>query len=132
VPLRVPLPEARIAVVTAAGVHVAGQRPFDMQDPDGDPTVREIPGNVDTRNLRITHDYYDHSAADRDINCVFPIERLRELVAAGEVGAVAPRHVGMMGHIMGSHVERLVRDSATEVAAIMRSDGVHLVLATPG
>jgi hypothetical protein len=27
----------------------------------------------------VTHGHYDHRHADTDINCVFPIERLREL-----------------------------------------------------
>ena len=34
----------------------------------------------------ISDDYYNHSDADRDINCIFPIERLRELAAERVIG----------------------------------------------
>jgi len=130
--LRKPLCEARVAVVTAGGVHLATQPPFDMRDPEGDATFRVIPKDVDVRNLRITHDYYDHGAADQDVNCVFPIERLREFVTAGEIGEIAPRHVGMMGHLEGTQAERLVGTSAPAIADMFRADQVDLVLAVPG
>src|SRR5262249_50413115 len=83
--------EAAIGVVTTADVHLASDPAFDMDDEDGDPSVREIPSDVDPGLLTITHRYYDHRAADRDINVVLPLERLRELVDQGRVGAMAPR-----------------------------------------
>ena len=129
---RRPLAEARVAMVTAAGLHLADQPAFDMDDPEGDASYRLIPGDVDVSALTITHDYYDHSAADRDLNCVYPIERLRELTRAGELGEVAPRHVGMMGHLSGEQRARLVRETADEIAGIFEQDAVDLVLATPG
>ena len=46
----------------------------------------------------ISDDYYNHSDADRDINCIFPIERLRELAAEHIIADVAPHHYsGFMG-----------------------------------
>lgn len=131
-PLRRPLDEARLALVTTAGVHLASDPPFDMRNREGDASFRIIPGDVDVAALRITHDYYDHRAADRDINCVFPIERLRELIEAGQIGELAPRHIGMMGHILGAQRERLVRSSVGEIARLLCEDGVDAVLATPG
>jgi len=131
-PVRRPLPEARVALVTAGGVHLADQPPFDMANPDGDGSFRVIPRGVGPAELRITHDYYDHAAADRDTNCVLPLDRLEELARAGEIGAVAPRHVGMMGHLSGAALGVLVDRSAGEIAALFREDGVDLVLAVPG
>lgn len=127
-----PPAEARVGIVTAGGVHLADELPFDMVNKEGDASFRIVPGGVDVGQLRITHDYYDHGAADRDVNCVFPIERLRELATAGEIGEVAPRHVGMMGHLIGSQAERLVRRTAREMAEVFLADDVHLVLAVPG
>lgn len=129
---RRPQHQARVGIITAAGVHLAEQPPFDMNDPEGDASYRVIPGDADPQSLTITHDYYDHSAPDRDVNCVYPIERLRELADAGEVGEVAPRHVGMMGHIYGQQRSRLVRQTAREMADVFEQDAVDLVLATPG
>jgi len=131
-PARIPLSEARIALLTSAGVHLTGDRPFDMANPEGDATFRVIPGDTPLRDLTITHDYYDHRAADRDLNCVFPLERLRELAAARRIGRVAPRHIGTMGHILGAEERRLVTETAPAIARLLVEDGVDYVLAAPG
>lgn len=103
-----------------------------MHAHDGDASYRIIPGDADLARLTITHDYYDHAAADRDLNCVFPLERLAELVHEGVVGALAPRHVGMMGHILGRERLRLVTQTAPAIVELLRADDVDVVLATPG
>ena len=36
---------------------------------------------VDPADFQIHDSYYDHSDADRDINCIFPVQRLREMAA---------------------------------------------------
>ena len=38
----------------------------------------------------------------------------------------------MMGHIYGAQRERLIGQSAAEIAALLREDRVDAVLATPG
>ncbi|PYO55908.1 MAG: hypothetical protein DMD83_17200, partial [Candidatus Rokuibacteriota bacterium] len=78
-----PVKGSVVALVTTAGVHLESDPPFDMNDPEGDPSFREIPSDVDPRLLTITHNYYDHAAADRDINVVLPLGRLRELADEG-------------------------------------------------
>jgi D-proline reductase (dithiol) PrdB len=83
-------------------------------------------------SLMITHDYYDHADADRDINIVFPLELLREFAKERIIGRVADRHYGFMGHIIGPHVVTLINRTAPEVARKLREDGVDLVLLTPG
>jgi D-proline reductase (dithiol) PrdB len=103
-----------------------------MTNPEGDASFRVIPGDAAARDLTITHDYYDHRAADRDLNCVFPLERLHELARAGCIGRVAPRHIGTMGHILGDEERRLVGETAPAIARLLAADGVHYVLATPG
>jgi D-proline reductase (dithiol) PrdB len=130
-PLRRPLPEATIALVTTAGVHRRADPPFDMEDADGDPSYRVIPVGVPRNELTITHRYYDHTAADRDLNVVLPIDRLRELRDEGRVGGIGPRIYGFMGHIDGRHVRTLVDRTAPEVAERLVADGVDAVVLTP-
>src|SRR2546426_6046040 len=84
---RVPFHHGRIALVTAAGVHPRSAPPFDMENPRGDASFREIPGDVAASQVMITHDYYDHAAAGLDGNTVVPLERLREVAALGGRGA---------------------------------------------
>src|SRR5512137_51069 len=80
-----------IALVTTAGVHLIGQPPFDMDNPEGDASFREIPSSTPAGALTITHNYFDHRDADADINVILPIERLKELEAEGFIGRIARR-----------------------------------------
>jgi len=130
-PVTKPVKESLVALVTTAGVHLASDAAFDMDDADGDPSVREIPSDVDFRRLTITHRYYDHRAADRDINVVLPLERLHELVDEGRVGAMAPRAFSFMGHIDGRHVATLMERTAPMVAERLRTDRAEAVFVTP-
>jgi D-proline reductase (dithiol) PrdB len=63
---------------------------------------------------------------------VFPIERLRELAAAGWIGRAASRHIGAMGHILGAEERRLVAASGPAIARLLREDRVDYVVLVPG
>jgi D-proline reductase (dithiol) PrdB len=130
-PLAKPLSDSVIALVTTAGVHRRDDPPFDMDDADGDPSFRVIPNDSDRRELTITHKYYDHRAADRDLNVVLPLDRLRELEAERVVGGLARRAYSFMGHIDGRHVETLIEETAPDVARRLRADGADAVFLTP-
>jgi len=127
-----PLHESTVVIVTTSGVHHIDQEPFDMGDPFGDPSYRELKGAWAIDELRITHDYYDHSDADKDINIVFPIQRLKELAGEGVIGQVAETHYGLMGHIDGHHIPTLVQETGPEVASKCKSQRADIVLFTPG
>jgi len=121
----------RLALVTTGGVHLKSQKPFNMKDPAGDPTFREIPADTQTEDLTITHNYYDHADADKDVNIVFPIERVQELNQSNEIGDVNYRHFSFMGHIMHHHIKTLMKETAPRVAAALKSDEVDIVILTP-
>ena len=130
-PLRQPVAESVIALVTTAGVHLKSQEPFDMEDPDGDPSFRRIPTDTPRADLTITHKYYDHSAADRDINVVLPLDRMRELLTEKRIGGIASVAHGFMGHIDGPHLKTLMEKTAPEVARHLIKDRVDAVVITP-
>lgn len=129
--LKKPLSLCKVAVVTTAGIHHGEQKPFDMRDSDGDPTYRELDGTTIRSDFTITHDYYDHTDAERDLNIVLPLDRLDELAAEGLLGSISPRHFGFMGHIDGRHIPTLMEKSAPEVARKLKEDQVDLALLTP-
>ncbi len=56
-----------------------------------------LPGDFDVRNVRIKHGHYDSSDAEKDLNTVFPIDRLRELAEEGLIKAVSNKHIGFKG-----------------------------------
>jgi D-proline reductase (dithiol) PrdB len=131
-PVKKKLADSTIAVVTTAGIHHKRQKPFDMNDPDGDPTFRILDPVSIGSDYTITHDYYDHRNADRDINIVFPIDRLEEMKAAGFIGGISKRHFSFMGHITGPHILDLIENRAPRIVEMLREDRADAVLLTPG
>lgn len=126
-----PLRLAKLAVVTTSGIHHSHQQPFDMSDPGGDPSYRELNGATLFGDFRITHDYYDHGDARKDPNIVFPLDRLRELVEERILGSLAKTHYALMGHIDGRHIATLVEKTSKEIASRLKREQVDLVLLTP-
>lgn len=130
-PLRRPLKESRIAIVTSAGLHTPEQMGFDHSIKLGDQSFREIAGDVAVETLIESHksDSFDHAGVEADRNLVFPLDRLREMRAAGEIGDVNRRHFSFMGSIINPR--RLIEEIAPEVARRLRADGVDACLLTP-
>ena len=130
-PLRQPLAQARLALVTTAGLVMPGQAPFDESIKGGDCSFREIPGDADPRQLQDTHrsESFDHVGLQKDPNLAFPLERARELAARGRLGSVNRRHFSLMGSITAPG--RLIRDTAPVVAAALVDDAVDVALLVP-
>lgn len=130
-PLRKPLSEARVALVTTAGLRTPEQPDFDHSNKKGDPSFREIPNTIATQTLIESHRSYsfDHAAVQSDINLAFPLDRLRELETQGVLGELNHRHFSFMGSIVGPR--KLINETAPQVAQMLRADGVDVVLLTP-
>ena len=126
-PVTKPLEAMRVALVTAGGVHMRSQARFVVS---GDSSYREIPGDISSEHLMVTHGGYDNSDANRDINCMFPLDRLRELAEAGVIKEVAPTHVGLMGG--GGEVEVLAKVTGPAIARLLRAEHVDAVIMTAG
>jgi len=122
------LSKSTIAIVSAGGVHLRDQEPFNVADELGDLTYREIPPDVDSKQLMVTHHHYDHSDADQDINVVFPIDVLRELHGEGFVGGIANKHIGYMGYTqqLKAMYEGTAPEIANEIDKGSRADAVLL------
>lgn len=122
------LARSTIAIVTAGGVHLRDQEPFNIADELGDLGYRIISDEVESDQLMVTHHHYDHSDADRDINVVFPIDALRDLKAEGVIKDVAKKHVGYMGYTMQlkAMYEGTAREIANEIDKGSRADAVVL------
>ncbi|MFH1484991.1 MAG: glycine/sarcosine/betaine reductase selenoprotein B family protein, partial [Chloroflexota bacterium] len=97
-PLSKPLEKCRVALIGSSGVYVKSQTPFDA-DSKGDISFREMPKDVPVSELTIVHRDYDHTDADQDINCIYPIERFRELEKDKVIGELAPINYAFCGRI---------------------------------
>ncbi|QIN85203.1 hypothetical protein GBA63_14520 [Rubrobacter tropicus] len=120
------LGESRLALVTTGGVHPPGQPRFDIDDPAGDCSYREIPTSA--RELTWTHAYHRPDEGS-DLDSVFPLWTLRELASEGLIGGLNPRHFSFMGAIHDT--QPLSERTAPEVAARLVEDGADAVLLTP-
>jgi D-proline reductase (dithiol) PrdB len=120
------LDRSRLALVTTGGVHLPDQPRFDIDDPAGDCSYREIPATAN--DLTWTHAYYRPDEGS-DLDAVFPLETLRRLVRDGVVGELAPRHFSFMGAI--HDLDPLAESTAPEVAGKLVEDQVDVVLLTP-
>jgi D-proline reductase (dithiol) PrdB len=125
-----PLAQCRLALLTSGGVHLRDQPAYDMADPRGDPSYRAIPAGTPPEHLTITHDYYDHADAERDLNILLPLGLFRELAASGRIGSLATCY-SFMGHIEPPHVETLLQVTAPQVAGKLKQEKVDAALLTP-
>jgi hypothetical protein len=128
-PIRKPLSESRVALVTAGGLYVPGQEPFTDEGNRGDPTFRELPRTLRTGDYLISHTHYDHQWVLQDMNCLLPLEVCEQLAREGIIGGVVEVHYGFMGSI--PNPLPLVADTAPEVARRMRERGVDVCVLGP-
>jgi hypothetical protein len=126
-----PLTAARVALVTSAGLVAPGDTPFDPSIKGGDWSYRILPADVEVPTLEEHHksDAFDHSGIEADRNMGLPLEALRALAAAGEIGSVAPRHISLMGSITAPG--RLLRHTVPRVVEILKEDQVDIALLVP-
>jgi D-proline reductase (dithiol) PrdB len=130
-PLRKPMAEANVAIVTTAGLVMPDQEPFDDHVKGGDSSFRVIPAEADVSSLIDTHrsETFDHSGIRQDPNLAFPLDGLHEMERDGRIGRVNNRHLSFMGSITAPG--RLIRDSALAAAELLVADGVDVALLVP-
>ena len=130
-PLKKPLAESRLILISSAGIVTAQQKPFDNSMRGGDPSIREIPSDVDVATLIETHrsDAFDHAGIRLDPNLAFPVDRLRELSAAGLIGSLNHRYVSIMGSITAPG--RLIKKTVPQVVPKLIEDQVDIALLIP-
>lgn len=123
--LRKPLSECRLGLIASGGVYQRGQVAFHHRD---DLTHREVPADVGTDQLRVTHFAFDQTDARSDPNIIFPIDALRALVAEGMIGSLTSYALTFMG---GIYSQRRLREQLipklTERTLELGADAVLLV-----
>lgn len=126
-PVTKELKEMKVAMATAAGVHLKTDTRFNLA---GDFSFRVIPGTTKGTDLMVSHGGYDNADVNMDVNCMFPVDRLNELASVGYIKEVAPFHYGFMGG--GGDQEKFTEETGPEIARKLVADGVDAVLLTAG
>lgn len=129
-PLRKPVEECRVALVATSGAYMKGQQePFATKNLLGDDSYRIIPNDIPVGEISLSHPGYDTKRAAHDLDCVFPLAMLNTLKGKGVVGEAAPRHFSFMGYI--ARPERLLNETAPQVAGLLKEDVVDLAILVP-
>ena len=128
-PMRKRLGECRVALLTSGGVSRKDTEPFNPQARN-DLRLDAIANDTAADFFAIHDDYYNHGDADRDINCIFPLERLRELAAENVIGSVAPHHYsGFMGR---TYIRTaVINEAAPALARKLRDESVDAFVLVP-
>ena len=115
----------RVAIVTSAALHRRGDAPF----PVGSAEFRVLPASLPTRDIVMSHVSinFDRTGFQRDINVVYPIDRLSELAAEGLIGSVAATHYA----VMGSTDPKTMSTTVEALVSRLKSDRVDAVLFLP-
>jgi D-proline reductase (dithiol) PrdB len=123
-----PLRERRIALVSTAGLHRRGDRPF--SGGAGATEYRVIPTDATSGDLVMSHISvnFDRSGFRQDLNVVFPLDRIKELAAEGAVGSVADFHYSFMGAPWPS---TRFEPKARELARLLHRDRVDAAVLIP-
>jgi D-proline reductase (dithiol) PrdB len=134
-PVSKTLARSKVALLSTAGISMKGGAPFDMETERrrptwGDPTFRRIRASATAADVDIHHLHINTDFARRDLNVVLPLDRLRELVRDGIVGAMADTHYSTMGY-QGSSTKVLETETAPAIAAALAAEDVDLLLLAP-
>jgi D-proline reductase (dithiol) PrdB len=123
-----PLAEARIGLISSGGIVWHDQPPF--SEDKNDLTFREIPKDAPLSEMRIFHNarYYVREP-QYDLNCVLPLDRLRELEAEGFIGELASPVYTFMGRIFT--LSRLHAELIPRLLERLRAQRVDAVLLCP-
>jgi D-proline reductase (dithiol) PrdB len=109
---------ARITLIGSGGIYRVGQRAFHTKD---DTSIRSIPTDTPTSELRTAHFAYDQTDAREDPNCVLPLDPLR--------GRLTPNAATFMGGIYSTR--RLQEETVPALIAHCEAEEPDLVLLVP-
>lgn len=126
-PVTKELKDMKIAIASAAGIHLKSDKRFNLA---GDFGYRLVPGNTPTSELMVSHGGYDNGDVNKDINCMFPLDRLRELKEEGLIAEVAETQVGFMGG--GGNQQKFTDETGPAIAKLLKDEGVDGVIMTAG
>ena len=125
-----PLAESCISLIASSGIFRDDQEPFESDGwPVDEVGIRLIPKETDGKKLKLYYNYYDHRDAVKDINCVYPVDRLREFEEEGFIGKLAPSLIslGMGRTYRRSLIRKNLIPKVTEILQEQGVDGVIVV-----
>jgi D-proline reductase (dithiol) PrdB len=133
-PLKKPLGQTVISMVTSAGINVTSDPPFDMEREKreplwGDRSYRAIPKGTTAAQIDVHHLHINTNWIKQDINVMLPMARMAELEQEGVIGKLAPTSYSFYG-FQWQNTEFL-QTAVEPMARGMKREGVDAVLLFP-
>jgi len=124
------LPDARIALISTAGLHLADDPPFRAHEVKlGDTSFRVIPHGTDAASLALDAPYVDDKYLVHDLEVALPMKALEKLHAEKHIGPPAARHFSFVGGVVRPYPG--LADSAAQIGKILLQDRVGGVVLLP-
>lgn len=128
-PVRRALPMLNLGLISSAGAYIDGTDAFDIESRDGDLNFREIPVEVEARDLRYSARGFDSAAVEDDRNVQIPIDRLLEYQANAVIGKLNNVWWSLSSWIPNA---RMVADElAPKIAERLHRHEIHAALLIP-
>lgn len=131
-----PLAEARVALLSTAGIYLKDSQPaFDLdrerREPLwGDPTYRLIPSDVRQDQIGVSHLHVNGDDIRADINVALPLPLFRQLADERAFGSLADVHYSFMGY-QGASTDAWRDRYGPELARRLADDAVNLLILAP-
>jgi hypothetical protein len=125
-PVKKPLTESRVALLSSAALRLADQKPF---IPREDRTYRMVPSDPAAGEIIIDHHSGIGTVPRQDPEIVFPRSALAALAKRGVIGALSPFHVSFMGGLR-CHKE-IESELAPAIAGDLQRAEVDVALLVP-
>jgi len=120
-----PLSERRVAIISTAGLGRRGEEGFNIGAGD----YRVLPADLPPGEIVMSHISvnYDRTGFQDDVNICFPLDRLKEMAAEGEIGSVADYHYSFMGATDPADMKPAVES----LIGPLKAEGVNAVVLIP-
>ena len=133
-PMRRPLKEGTIALVTSAGISLKSDPPFDMEREKreplwGDRSFRVIPKGTRESDIEVNHLHINTTYVKKDMNVILPLSRMAELEQEKIIGRLADTAYSFYGFQWQN--TDFLSEAIEPISQKMTLEKVDAVLLTP-
>lgn len=133
-PMKKPLSQTTLALVTSAGISLKTDPPFDMErekkDPLwGDRSFRAIPRGTTEKEIDVNHLHINTNLVKQDINVILPLARMAEFEQEKIIGRLASTAYSFYGFQWQN--TDFLKEAIEPISKAMKQEGVEAVLLTP-
>jgi D-proline reductase (dithiol) PrdB len=133
-PMKKPLSQRTLALVTSAGISLRTDPPFDMEREKreaiwGDRSFRAIPRGTTKKDIEVNHLHINTSYIKQDINVILPLARMAEFEQERIIGRLAPTAYSFYGFQWEN--TDFLKEAIGPISKKMKLEGVEAALITP-